>query len=320
VVLVALLPRSTFTLPPQITRLLTPAPLSFSTSAFERVPLPVVPGADTTWLTPSSCDLTPAFDCAFPRPAGGPVSGAMTLWVTHDVGQTWNRVALPALTGTYCEADAAADGSQRLVMSAANAALDQNAQPCAHSQFFLSDDDGATWRAIAHPSPAPPLSQGGVCFALVTARHLFVETFAYNVRCSGQGLSVLERSDDDGQTWQRADHGLPDGGDRGVIQALDATGETLVTVGATTSGGIATQPDFWVTQDAGASWWPIAFAGPPHNHADTEPPPPEMLEGAVVYVSGAYFAFAPFVRAPWDFAPFALTASVDAVVGVSVGA
>src|SRR5262249_10504203 len=51
VALAVLLPRPTFTLPPQLTRLLTPAPTrtptpgQFSTGAFESVPLPVVPGA-----------------------------------------------------------------------------------------------------------------------------------------------------------------------------------------------------------------------------------------------------------------------------------
>jgi hypothetical protein len=243
---------------PQLAWLLTPAPKT--TSAFERVPLPVVPGARFGDLAPSPRDPATVFDCAYPWPA--PTSGAISLWVTHNVGQTWSRVALPEVTGTYCEVDAALDGSQRLVMSTFND-LDQNAQVCAHSQFFLSDDNGATWRPIAHPSLAPPVSAGGGCFALVTANHLFVVTTVNNVNNTGETLSILERSDNDGQTWQRADLGLPDGAARGFPQALDATGEALITPVTNRSGG----NDFWVSHDAGASWrrTESAIATPPQG-------------------------------------------------------
>jgi photosystem II stability/assembly factor-like uncharacterized protein len=256
VALIVLLPRSTFTLPPQLTQLLTPAPPSFSTSAFERVHPPVDPGADTTWLTPSPRNPATAFDCAYPRQTGGPVSGAMTLWVTHDVGQTWSRIALPEVTGTYCEVDAALDGSQRLVMSAANAALAKSDHVCANSRFYLSDDDGTTWRSIVPPSLAPPVSQNSDCFMLVTAKHLFLTTV---------GNANFERSDDGGQTWQRADYGLPDGAARGFPQLLDATGETLITFD--TPYDAAGRLTLWMSPDAGANWraesvaWPTPLRG-----------------------------------------------------------
>src|SRR5262249_18348531 len=73
VALAVLLQRSAAPLPPPIARLLTPAPTrtptpgQFSTGAFESVPLPVVPGADTTWLTPSPRDPATAYTCASPH-------------------------------------------------------------------------------------------------------------------------------------------------------------------------------------------------------------------------------------------------------------
>jgi hypothetical protein len=101
---------------------------------------------------------------------------------------------------------------------------------------------------------APPVSQEGDCFMLVTARHLFLNI----VMRENQGHATLERSDDDGRTWQRADHGLetlllvPQA--PWFAQPLDATGDALVTSGASISGGNGVHADFWVTHDAGAHW------------------------------------------------------------------
>jgi hypothetical protein len=72
--------------------------------------------------------------------------------------------------------------------------------------------------------------------------------------------SILERSDDDGQTWQRADHGLktlqpfPFEQPPWFAHPLDATGDSLVTSDTSTSGGSGAPADFWVTHDAGAHW------------------------------------------------------------------
>ena len=118
------------------------------------------------------------------------------------------------------------DGSHRVALSVSNLALDQNGRACAHGRFYLSEDDGATWRTIEHTSVAPAVSQYGDCMLQVTARHLFLETFFSND--GGYGHTILERSDDGGQTWQRADHGLENVGIQWYAQPLDSSGESLV--------------------------------------------------------------------------------------------
>jgi hypothetical protein len=251
VALVVLLPHSTSSLPPpipqlltQIPRLLTPAPAAFTTGALVRIPRLVVPGAQGNGVVPAPRDPASAYDCT--TPPGGAGSGAIALWGTHDAGQTWSRFALPEISGTYCEVDVALDGAPRLVLNTFDGPLNQNAQPCAHSQFFVSDDDGVTWHVLAYTGPAAPGSQNGSCFAVVTATHLFV-----------MGSSWLARSDDDGQTWQRADHGLPDGADGGLGQPLDASGAAFFTLVSDTSGVPdipSLSANLWVTHDAGASW------------------------------------------------------------------
>ena len=91
----------------------------------------------------------------------------------------------------------------------------------------------------------------------VTARHLFLETFFSND--GGYGQTILERSDDGGQTWQRADHGLENVGIQWYAQPLDSSGESLVALiqhfdnpGFDNRGQI--QSDLWMTRDAGATW------------------------------------------------------------------
>ena len=101
VAVIVVFPRTNFTLPPQITRLLTPAPTQtptpgrFTTGAFEQVPLPDDPTATTSAVIPSPHDPSTAYTCAFPVQAtsgGDPTSGEISLWITHDAGQTWSRV------------------------------------------------------------------------------------------------------------------------------------------------------------------------------------------------------------------------------------
>ena len=149
------------------------------------------------------------------------------------------------------------DGSHRVALSVSNLALDQNGRACAHGHFYLSEDDGATWRTIEHTSVAPAVSQYGNCMLQVTARHLFLETFFSND--GDYGHTILERSDDGGQTWQRADHGLENVGIQWYAQPLDSSGESLVALiqhfdnpGFDNRGQI--QSDLWMTRDAGATW------------------------------------------------------------------
>jgi len=152
-------------------------------------------------------------------------------------------------------------------MSVGNAALDQNAQPCAHDQYFVSDDQGATWRAIQHTTLAPAAGVNGNCYLWATARHLFMSTYIGSNSDqigSSQEQSFLERSDDGGRTWQRADRDLGSATTGSwYAQLFDTTGETLFTFVTTSSNVALTQSDLWISHDAGASWRRIATADLP---------------------------------------------------------
>jgi hypothetical protein len=290
-------------LAPQVSLLLTaaptrtPTPGQFTTGAFELVPLATLPNS-RPWLMPSPRDGATAYTCASP-PQPAPTGAESPLWVTHNAGQTWSRVALPAGSNTGCDVEPAFDGSHRVAISIFTDAPKQNAQACADTRFYLSDDDGATWRSIALTSlaPLPPsISQGGDCFMVVSARHLFLD-IVVNLT-GGQSQSIFERSDDDGGTWQRADHGLEALHVAPLQQApwfalpLDATGETLVTTDGPPVDGSA-HTDLWITRDVGAHWQRITADKAPDPSFDlglpmTEPASADAARAChcVVLVNG----------------------------------
>jgi hypothetical protein len=167
---------------------------------------------------------------------------------------------MQSVIGTNCDVETAMDGSHRVALSVSNLALDQNGQACAHGHFYLSEDDGATWRAVEHTSVAPPVSQYGDCILQVTARHLFLATFFSND--GDQGHTILERRDDDGRTWQRADHGMENVGTQWFAQPLDSSGDSLVTLISRFDYPGQVQSDLWITRDAGATWLHVGPAAP----------------------------------------------------------
>lgn len=254
VALAVLLPRANVALPPVVARLLTPAPTQtpqpgrFNSGQWERVHGPPVPSGYFYTLAPAPSNPSMAYACTLPSPIdaiGASASRAVTVWQTHDAGLTWRQLALPVILGTYCTVSPAPDGSHRVTLNVDNFALDQNAQACAHSQHFLSDDDGATWRHIPHASLASLASDNGNCELWATAHRLFMET---SVDINGlQGPSILERSDDGGLTWVRADQGLAQLQANWNAQLLDGSGATLGAL-------VGSAPDLWITRDAGASW------------------------------------------------------------------
>ena len=104
VALFALLPRSTFTLPPGIARLLTPAPTqtplpgAFTSGSWEPVPGPPIPVGSYYALTASPTDPATAYACmvlASADATGVMISPSVALWLTHDAGQTWREATLP---------------------------------------------------------------------------------------------------------------------------------------------------------------------------------------------------------------------------------
>jgi len=252
VALVTLLPRSTFTLPPGIARLLTPAPTqtplpgAFTTGPWEQISGPPVPAGTYYELAASPVDPLTAYTCALAVSSDATSlysAHQAPVWITHDAGVSWAQASLPPITDTCSAVSPARDGSHRVTVSVDTPALDQNAQPCAHSQYFLSDDDGATWRRIQHTAIAPGTSGGGGCALWPTSHHLFMYTQSTN----DEGHPLLERSDDDGRTWARADRGLAEQNAPWYPQFLDASGDTLGAL-------VGSEADLWITRTAGVTW------------------------------------------------------------------
>jgi hypothetical protein len=245
--LIVLLPNPTFTLPPgfarhpTLTPVQTPLPGKFSTGEWEPVAGPPVRTAYFYDLVPSPSRQDTAYACLFLESAT--TSSVAQLWATRDAGYTWRRANLPTATGSSCTVSPALDGSHRVSLSVDNSPLDQNAQPCAHNHYLLSEDDGASWRPIQHASILPVSTDGGSCQLWPTARRLFMWSYSY----SGPEDAFLERSDDGGLTWVRADRELAELNAFWYPQLLDASGDTL--------GALAgNAPDLWITRNAGASW------------------------------------------------------------------
>jgi hypothetical protein len=64
---------------------------------------------------------------------------------------------------------------------------------------------------------------------------------------TGPGDAILERSDDGGLSWRRADAGLTALNTFWYPQLLDASGDTLGAL-------VGNAPDLWITRNAGTSW------------------------------------------------------------------
>jgi hypothetical protein len=251
--LVVLLPHPTFTLSPDTARGPTPAPPQtpqadrFSTGEWEPVAGPPVQTAYFYDLVPSPSSQDTAYACLFLESfdAGRVTvnSDITELWVTRDAGYSWRQAKLPTVRGSSCTVSPALDGSHRVTVSVDNSTLDQHTLPCDQNQYLLSEDDGATWRPIQHISILPVSSDGGSCQLWPTARRLFMWSSSY----TDPGVAVLERSDDDGLTWRRADAGLAEPNAFWYPQVLDASGDTLGAL-------VGNAPDLWITHNAGTTW------------------------------------------------------------------
>jgi hypothetical protein len=259
--LVVLLPHPTFSLPPDLARLLTPAPTQtpqpgrFSTDEWEPVAGPPVQTSSFFPIVPSSAGPNIAYACLFVRSPEngrmGPSGDAGQLWITRDAGYTWRQATLPIVIDGNCQISPALDGSHRVTLTVESPSPDQGDQPCAHSQYLLSGDDGASWRRIQHASILPATPDGGGCQLWSTARHLFM----YSYSNSGPGFSFLERSDDGGLTWRRADAGLAALNADWFPQPLDPSGEMLGAL-------VGAKPDLWISRNAGANWQRIGPIAP----------------------------------------------------------
>ena len=220
------------------------APHRLPSSPWEKIALPEDPSA-ITGLAISPTNPNVIFACT-----GRPLS----LWRSTDAGATWMKYAPTLATGFQCYFSFAPDDPQRMTLQAAMPG--QDTQACVRDTFYLSHDGGTTWRQLPpHTSIAPGGTAVGSCDLQVTRHHLFLHYY-YEVTTQSPQLSMLERSDDDGVTWTRADHGLGD--DALYFMPEVGPGETLaltvVRMPAVIDPTAIKGAELWTSPDAGETW------------------------------------------------------------------
>lgn len=150
------------------------------------------------------------------------------IWLTGDLGQSWQSVPLPALNRL--------PGVRTLRVLAAHQYYLE-----AEEQGFVSVDDGASWRQVLSLKPGPqlqPHTQGSVSLA----------PGGLGLRFGSEG--ALERTRDGGRSWLPVAAPWPYGTQ---VQMLDAQRAWFLDL----NGVLQTSPD------GGASWGPLAAPGQP---------------------------------------------------------
>lgn len=214
------------------------APQRLTANAWEQVALPAE-AADMRGFAAAPTDAALLFACS---------AQPMAFWRSTDAGAHWARYPLTLGPQDQCSFSIAPDDPQRVTFQVHPSA--QDGPFCARDVFYLSNDEGVTWRQLpAHISIVPTSATFGWCDLHVTRRHLYL---AYSYELSGQTpqVSLLERSDDDGASWVRADRGL---GENTLffmpaIGPGDTLAMTVLHYPDTTSTGLLT------STDAGGAW------------------------------------------------------------------
>jgi len=127
-----------------------------------------------------------------------------------------------------------------------------------HNGMFVSDDAGASFRAIEPPKPS--------AFGFAVAAHPYRPDTAWYVpavkdecRVPVDGRLVVLRSDDGGRSFAAFDRGLPTADSYDLIYRhcldVDAEGRRLA-MGSTTG-------NLWVSEDGGESWTALSGNLPP---------------------------------------------------------
>ena len=221
---------------------------------WERIALPT-PASETQDFVVSPVDPTLLFDCTadlqMTGPGGSAIPAPMTLWRSTDAGAHWTRSPLPLGSGTQCLISIAPDDPSRMTLQVTPSY--QGTQLCARDVFYLSDDSGMSWRVLPlHPRVASNSAEYGWCDLQEMAHHLFL-VYTYDLGSPAQEVSLLERSDDDGITWMRADRGL--GTDALFFMPEIGPGNTLaLTVVQPSTPAGPYKAELWTSPDAGQTW------------------------------------------------------------------
>lgn len=228
-------------------------PRRLNATAWEQLALPTPP-ADVLNVSVSSVNPALLFACtahlAASQPGGNVTAQPVTLWRTTDAGAHWTRYAPTTGVGTGCNFSIAPDDPQRVTFQ-----ITQTAAPlCAQEQWYLSSDSGTTWRPLPpHTTVAPPASFGW-CDLHVTRHHLYL-AYSYERDAQAPQVGILERSDDDGIHWSRADQGL--GENALFFMPAIGPGDTLMMPVVSNRGVSSSRKAstvLWASTDAGRTW------------------------------------------------------------------
>lgn len=225
-------------------------PTQIASSRWEPISLPI-PGTKLLAYTVSPTDPETLYACtnAVGSSTNSVSEGPITLWDTHDAGHHWFSISLPATSGIGCAISIALSQPQRIAFEVSNAS--DNQRPCDRDVVYLSTDSGTSWQRIPHPSIAPQGAANIFCSITVTGQHLYLWSTFGGGENSPQ-VSVLERTDNDGSTWSRADSDFGPGvfffpphiGDDGTLATIVRHADPTSEAGAV----------LWMSHDAGRSW------------------------------------------------------------------
>jgi hypothetical protein len=214
------------------------APQRLPASAWERVALPAA-AADMRGFAAAPTNAALLFACS---------AQPMAYWRSTDAGAHWTRYPLTLGPQDQCSFSIAPDDPGRVTLQVQRSA--QDGPFCASDLFYLSDDRGVTWRKLApHISIAPTNVSYGWCDLHATRHHLYL-AYSYELPEQAPQVSLLERSDDDGASWVRADRGL--GGDTLFFMPAIGPGEMLVMTVLQYPN--TTDTGLWTSADAGDTW------------------------------------------------------------------
>ncbi len=219
----------------------TPTPLQLTAFPWKSNALPV-PGSPLLSYAVSPVDSETVYACT-----GNGAS--ITLWNTHDAGQRWSSIPLPPTSGTACSFSIAASQPQRIAFLVNNPS---NAQrPCDRDTLYLSTDSGSTWKHLLHTSIAPEGAKNGYCTITATAHHLYM-WYSYGGGQNTPQLSLLERTDNDGATWSRADTAFGTG--KLFFPPEVGKDENLAISVRGADDASNTEASLWMSHNAGRSW------------------------------------------------------------------
>lgn len=284
---------------PTLTRTtITPRPAARRTlsSGWQQQAQMTLPTPDLTSYDHAPNDPNTWYGCSAAQTTatGGQRVGPLTFWYSHDTGQHWSSVRLPATKDTYCSVFAAPDAPGRLIL------LGRLYSGCTNEDAFQSMDGGATWYAIPLLPNAPAPDNSCYVSLWFSARHLYLRYgFTTESGPPQNRISVwhsrLWRSDNGGQTWKQLDANFPPGGDGAYFQTLD-DGETLLLSLPRFTSPPQRDPEhvdilLWVSHDAGDSWKPwVNVQGPGTGSLQMETQSPSLtpsLAHPIYFLSGA---------------------------------